>query len=119
MSQNRRGETEVAKRWRDWIEACRQSGVSQAEFCRRHGLNQGTLSGWKTKLKHRADESLLPEQRAFRRRAGLAGFVEVRGSGPGERSGYEVVLAGNRTIRIPERFDPQSVSRLIAAVESC
>ena len=140
MSQIGRGETEVAERWRRQIQACRRSGLSQAEFCRRHGLNQGTFSGWKTKLKPRADEPrqpalpnaydepLLPERRAVRPGGGSAGFVEVRRrpvepvgvcSGPGERSGYEIVLAGLRTIRIPEHFDPQSISRLIAVVESC
>jgi hypothetical protein len=94
--------------------------LSQAEFCRRHGLNQGTFSGWKTKLRRlRAKKPTLPEQRAFGPGAGLAGLVEVRWPGPGERWGYEVVLAGHRTIRLPEHFDPQSVSRLIAAVESC
>ena len=59
--------TEVAEPWRKRIEACRRSGLSQAEFCRCHGLNQGTFSAWKTKLKHRVDEPLLPEQRALAR----------------------------------------------------
>jgi len=119
MSQICRGETELAQRWRKRIEACRRSGLSQAEFCRRHGLNQGTFSGWKTKLKHWADKPLLPERRAFRPGAGSAGFVEVPWPGPGGRWGHEVVLAGNRIIRVPEHFDPPLVCRLIAAVESC
>jgi hypothetical protein len=46
-------------------------------------------------------------------------FVEVRLAGTPSRSAYEVVLAGGRSVRVPSQFDPQVLSRLITAVESC
>jgi len=39
--------------------------------------------------------------------------------GGGYRSGYEMVLSRGRVIRLPVDFDPDAVSRLITAVESC
>jgi predicted phage tail protein len=46
-------------------------------------------------------------------------FVEVRLASASPTPTYEVVLAHGRSIRVPSQFDPQGLSRLIAAVESC
>jgi hypothetical protein len=43
--------------------------------------------------------------------------VEVRLAG--SSASYEVMLAGGRSIRVPASFEAESLSRLIAAVESC
>jgi hypothetical protein len=42
--------------------------------------------------------------------------VRLTGTSSG---GYEVVLPGGRSIRVSSQFDPQILSRLIKAVESC
>ncbi len=56
-------------------------------------------------------------------RSGLALFYKRLEKGTfrlsGSSAAYEVVLAGGRSIRVPSQFDPQAVSRLITAVESC
>jgi len=38
--------------WRSLVEEGRQSGLSQAAFCRQRGLPPGTFSCWKHKLAH-------------------------------------------------------------------
>ncbi|HSW46458.1 MAG TPA: hypothetical protein VLM89_12895 [Phycisphaerae bacterium] len=44
MSQIRRGETERAKYWSGLLGVWEQSGLSQAEFCRRRGVNGGSFA---------------------------------------------------------------------------
>lgn len=39
--------------WRKFLTQWRHSGLSQAEFCRRHGLNANTFSSWKTIIRER------------------------------------------------------------------
>lgn len=108
--------TERARHWSDLVAAWGQSGLSQAEFCRRRGVNGGTFAWWKRQLPKRSGD-----QPGRRGRAGKAagGFVEVRLANSSLLSGYEVVLPRGRSIRVPSQFDPQILSRLITTVESC
>lgn len=116
MSQIPSGETERAKYWAEQVAAWAQSGLSQLEFCRQQGINGGTFAWWKRRLlRGRAGE--LPKERGRPPRAS-GRFVEVRLTGASSAT-YEVVLACGRSIRVPSQFDPQILSRLIAAVESC
>lgn len=47
--------TERARYWSDLVLAWEQSGLSQAEFCRRRGVNGGTFVWWKRQLEKAAD----------------------------------------------------------------
>jgi hypothetical protein len=107
--------TERAKYWADRVAAWEQSGLSQLEFCRQQGLNGGTFAWWKRQLHRRAGEA--PKRRG-RPPQSSSRFVEVRLTGTSS-GGYEVVLPGGRSIRVSSQFDPQILSRLIKAVESC
>ena len=91
------------------------SGLSQAEFCRRRGIQAVTFSWWKRKL-----SKLLPPT-----------FVEVHPDGGGARAGslvdgvgvagiqmYEVLLGNGRLIRVPPSFDDVALTRLLAAAEA-
>jgi hypothetical protein len=126
MSQTRRGESERARYWSDLVSAWEQSGLSQAEFCRRRGINGGTFVWWKRQLQPRSGPATehsatsdAPKRRGRPPKAGSARFVEVRLTGAATTSTYEVMLARGRSIRVSSQFDPQILSRLIAAVESC
>ena len=116
MSQIRRGETERARYWSDLVAAWSQSGLSQAEFCRRRGVNGGSFAWWKRQLQRPAGD--VPKRRGRPPRS-LGRFVEVRLTGGSPISTYEVVLDRGRSIRVPSQVDPQVLSRLITAVESC
>lgn len=108
--------TERARRWSDLVEAWGQSGLSQAEFCRQRGVNGGTFAWWKRQLSKTSGDQPWRRERP----AKAAGqFVEVRLANSSLLSAYEVVLPRGRSIRVPARFDPQILSRLITAVESC
>ena len=46
---------EKSQYWQPHISAWKQSGISQADFCRRHGLNIKIFGYWKRKLCSRPD----------------------------------------------------------------
>ena len=46
----------LSARWKNHIEAWQASGLSQAEYCRQHGLNTNTFSGRLSH--HRSQEKL-------------------------------------------------------------
>lgn len=117
--------TERAKHWRRVLWEWERSGLSQAAFCRERGIQAGTLAWWKRQLRQAGVVSRSDSRRRAggqkRRRssAARAGFVEVQLSDGARIGGYEVVVSRGRVIRVPGDFDSQSLSRLIAAVESC
>ena len=116
MRNIRRGESGRAKYWAGFLKRWEKSGLSQAEFCRRRQVNYGTFAWWKRQLgKAAADVPKQPGRLAKASRR----FVEVRLASPLPAPAYEVVLAGGRSIRVGAQFDPEILSRLIAAVESC
>jgi len=108
--------TERARYWADQVAGWQRSGLSQAEFCRQQGLKGGTFAWWKRQLGKRGGQR--PNRRGRPAKASER-FVEVRLAGLSSASAYEVVLARGRSIRVPSQFDPQILSRLITAVESC
>lgn len=134
--------TERASYWSGLLKEWEGSGLSQAEFCRRRGVKAVTFAWWKRQWRQgrvsssrqaasigvskRHERLVRPEPvrhgEACRSRAGArpakgsGRFVEVRLTSPSPS--YEVVLAGGRSIRVPSPFDPESLSRLITAVES-
>lgn len=108
--------TERAKHWSDLVAAWERSGLSQAEFCRRQGINSGTFAWWKRQLGPASGDA--PKRRGRLAKAADR-FVEVRLTNSPSMSGYEVVLPRGRSIRVPSPFDPQILSRLITTVESC
>lgn len=134
--------TERTKYWRRHLDRWERSGLSQAAYCRRHGINAVTFAWWKRKLgvaaasseqQGRNGKRTSSRKRAFARTrassrtqmysapAGSgtsdAKFVEVELSTVGTAA-YEVVLSCGVVIRLPADFDPDKVSQLIAVVES-
>lgn len=116
-----------AGHWQGLVDAFRGSGLSQVEFCRQRGINQGTFSWWKRELARRAGRrpavgsaEVGAEFAEFRsRRGSLAKVATVSVGSPRQVSGYELLLANGRSIRVSAEFDAAVLSRLIAAAESC
>ena len=132
--------TERARYWADLVAAWARSGLSQAEFCRRRGIKAVNFAWWKRRLERDNKSTASPARPTYpskrrgpsddgqtgsvpieRRRLTKASerFVEVQLTGGSLSLMYEVVLADGRSIRVPSQFDPQVLSRLITAVESC
>ena len=58
---NARGNGE--KFWSEHLRAWRQSGLSQGQYCARHGLSLASLRYWSTRLNKSRALSLIPVQR--------------------------------------------------------
>jgi hypothetical protein len=108
--------TERASYWSALVKAWEESGSSQASFCRERGVQVGTFAWWKRQLRRAQGDGAKRRGRPVK---GTGRFVEVRLAGACSVPTYEVVLAHGRSIRVPSQFDLQTLSRLIAAVESC
>jgi len=108
--------TERARYWSALVKACEESGLSQAAFCRERGVQAGTFAWWKRQLRRAQGDGAA---RRGRRAKGRERFVEVRLAETCSMPAYEVFLARGRSIRVSGQFDLQTLSRLIAAVESC
>jgi len=131
-----RPQSEAASFWGRLLKEWARSGLSQAEFCRRRGLNAGTWAWWKRQLTGPArSPRATPRSRPIRSsREGRSQrpplrpaipFFEVPVPGDPTRSreqtptpAYELVLAHDRVLRIPTPFDADTLGRLIAAVEA-
>jgi hypothetical protein len=94
-----------------------QSGVSQAEVCRRRGIKAVNLARWKRRLRGRPGRPRGGRQRATRS-AGRAAFVELALPSQAGRSGlgYELLLPSGACLRLPDDSDPERVARLVQAL---
>jgi hypothetical protein len=74
--------------WNEHIREWQNSGITQAAFCKTHGLDPGLFSNWKKRLSEDHDES--------------TGFVELPlGFVSAEGVFLELVLGGNIRINVP------------------
>ncbi|QRN96995.1 transposase [Archangium violaceum] len=94
------------------LEACEASGLSVAEFARRHGLGAQRLRWWK---KRRAEETG-PSLSFVPVRVAATPSREAREAPAGPAS-MEVVLDRGRRIRVEPGFDAGEVARLVRALE--
>jgi hypothetical protein len=123
-----------AKYWQRLVAAWEESGLSQAEFCRRRDVSAGSFAWWKRRLGGTAKQARKRVGRNADRSPSRkhANFAEVAlpksafpvdstpaPATPVEMSGYEIALNGGRVIRLPHNFDPVVVAQLVGAMESC
>jgi hypothetical protein len=126
-----------AAEWAKLIDRWEQSGLSLPRFCREHGIKKGTMSGWVYKPalrsaieRARRGEGARPDGPAT---AGVApasapspAFVPVRlreiiatsAPEPADRRAIEVVLAEGRRVAVGPGFDPETLRRVVAALEA-
>jgi hypothetical protein len=99
--------------WQEHLSKWSESGLTQAEYCRRNKLSAAAFHWWKGQLRRKSKTQKAPSTSMQ--------FVEVHGVPPARvRSGetYEVVLSRGRAIRVDRDFDSDVLKRLIIAVES-
>ena len=109
---------EVAyQRQRELVEQWRDSGLSQSEFCRRHGLGTSSFSRWKTRL---LAEDLSSAVSVSMAGSAPEGFIAVRllaGAPQPLGPGFEVTLQCGRKVRLEPGFDGEGLKRLLLVLE--
>ena len=108
--------------WRRFIGDWPGSGLTQAEYCRRHGVRLGSFSWWRFRVRQERD-SVTPK------RDGVSGFLPVRIVPPAANKStslpasssaapVEIVLSGDRLVRVYPESDLSFVRRVVEALES-
>jgi len=114
---------ERADYWREVIREQEASGLSIAGFCRQRGLGQASFYNWRAKLRHQ-DDPAIPQTAKFVP-------IELSAMPPGQgamdhpattpatadRDDFEVLLGNGRSVRVPARFDPQTLRDLLDVLE--
>jgi hypothetical protein len=109
MDQLSRAEQLEQKRsyWKQQIEQWQQTGLSQAEYCRRNNLKHHQLVYWKKRyLKTQTDVSFAAVQ--------LPDLLDI--PTPADLPSLTVVIDNQVKIEVTEGFDPQLLRQLIAAL---
>jgi transposase-like protein len=102
--------------WRRVLARHRQSGLSQADFCRREEIKPNTLNWWAHELRER--DGMHGRARRSRRTRRPA-FVPVRvvQAMPKNGSALEVVTRSGHVIRLHTGFDAATLRQAVAALE--
>ena len=114
--------------WRAHVDAWRDSGLSGAEYCRRHGLKPHRFYWWRgvfacedgTPSKWSGTES--PDSTQSSTAVGLPSpasvFTEIPiACLPSASCGVEVVLRGERRVRVEPGFDGETLVRVVQVLE--
>ena len=96
--------------WDRILDDLHRGGVSRAAFCRRRGLNYQTVTYHLRRRCQVIDSSLQP--------ASAPQFIELTPTTASIAS-YDILLANGRVVRCGSEFDPDTLRRLIRAIDSC
>jgi hypothetical protein len=89
--------------WRRWIREWRASNMSVRAFCEARGLPAASFYGWRRELQRRDAED--------------CHFIPVRLADEVPTHAVELVLPGNRTIRVAPGFDAATLRQLLNVLE--
>jgi len=110
--------------WQEHLRAWSESGLTQADYCRKHEVSAAAFAWWKRQLqgKPRSAKKSPDTEQGQRGRQTPAQFIEVQHAPSSSTNGgsgiYEVLLSRGRAIRVDRTFDPEVLQRLIVTVES-
>ena len=109
MEQLSRAEELEQKRsyWKQQIEQWQQSGLSQAEYCRRNNLKHHQLVYWKRRcLKTETEVSFVPVQ--------LEALLDI--PAPADQASLTVIIDNQFKVEIVAGFDPQLLRQVVTAL---
>jgi transposase len=98
---------EKRRKWEKHLEAWEESGITQTEYCRIHGLNAAQFTYWKSQLKKKSDtNTLVPIQIN----------PDMFQAEPSCRSQLRLNIENGLQIEIENNFDPSLLTALIRTV---
>ena len=111
MAEHKTGEDRIKSRrhWQAHSKAQKKSGLSRAEYCRRHDLSYHALTYWQRKLSgpSRQPAQLVPVPAETMTRAR-----------PASDSGVKVLLNDRIAIEVAEHFSPRALSQVLFVLEN-
>jgi len=116
-----RARTERGRFWERHLRAWQQSGLSQAQYCRRHHLSAPAFGWWKGRLSlaRTPDKRTAKECRTAGRKSSFVELTlcEREAPAPAGAVVYEIVLSRQRCLRLGSRFEPERVRQLLELLE--
>jgi transposase len=105
MSTGKPRDLDKEHQWRQRLRDWQRSGLSVSAFCRRYGVAENRCYAWRRILAQRDAEQ--------------ATFVPVRllAQSSAQDARLEVLLAGDRRLRVPQGFDAATLRQLLAILE--
>jgi hypothetical protein len=100
--------------WQKRLERWKDSGLSAEQFSAELGINPGTLKYWKYLLGKEARRS--SERTPSTISSTVPQLIELR-STPSDSAYFEVLLRNERRLRIPTKFDSDSLTRLLEILD--
>ena len=116
-----RARTERGRFWQRHLRQWRQSGLSQAQYCRQHRLSVPAFGWWKRRLSAArilGEQSKTKDTGVHKKRI-LRG-TDVGWTGAPAPAGavvYEIVLSRQRGLRLGGSFEPERVRQLLELLE--
>ena len=98
------------------VDAWAESGETLSSFARLHGFGRHKLDWWRKRLPAAVEASAAPQARWLPVRVVAARGTETSASAI-DGGAMEVVLAGDRCVRVWPGFDAVAVRRLVEALE--
>lgn len=113
-----RARTERGRFWERHLQQWRQSGLSQAQYCRRHHLSAPAFGWWKGRLSAPGG----PTSRRHAAAGKKGSFVELTlgGRESAATAGavvYEIVLPRQQCLRLGSGFEIERVRQLLEVLE--
>lgn len=93
--------------WARLVEESRQSGMSQAAFCRGHGISVGALQYWTRKFR---EEGFSASEH------GSIRLLPVEATSPLAEEGVEVLMPSGVQLRFPAGTEAAYVASVISAL---
>lgn len=112
QQRQQRGKSGGCHNWEFHVRALSESGLSRAEYCRRHNLSGRALGYWQEKLRPSESTEANPSQL-------VAVMIPVKE--PAQTfdapASLHLLLPGNLSIAVGDHFSPQTLSRLLSTLE--
>ena len=106
-------------RWLELVRAWSGSALPVVEYCRREGLHPSSFQRWRHIFGESGEALLDADSSAEDASAGaLFAQVEVTSSAAAlDAQSIELVLAGERRVRVGRNFDEETLRRLVRTLE--
>ena len=116
MNRGRRKDEQKEKYWQGIISKASRSGMSIRSFCQAEGIHEAQFYSWRRKLKMTGNR----RKRRKNNPEGHTSFALVtdeRDAGTMTSAGIELILAGNRRLRIGKGVDPETLAGVVTVLE--
>jgi len=108
---SKRGSKKVARHWQAHIQALEKSGLSRAEYCRRHNISYHAMTYWlrKNRKRNTSQPTLVPVP-----------FQAGLHTPPPSSSGnvVRVVLPGEVVVEVNDNFSPSTLASVLSVLEA-